>query len=193
MPRRRLRPGLCNQSQIKTEWLKVLPVGWQWPNDDNETKSPDAVRPGSQSVEKVHSQKIIYKKFSHSRQANAFRHFSKGGGVKGQRLRAPAVRETASRGWRRGRRLARRKPQPEPGTTRGIAPVVLRRGRNFPLQRAQEGAGSCASCGSLPLRGKHPRRNVRRPATNFLRTAKPSSYPRSTTHRVVHGVPRCDA
>ena len=92
-----------------------------------------------QSVKKVHSQKIIHKKFSHSRQANAFRHFSKGGGVKGQRLRAPAVRETASRGWRRGRRLARRKPQPEPGTTRGIAPVVLRRGRNFPLQRAQEG------------------------------------------------------
>ena len=95
-------------------------------------------------------------KFSHSRQANAFRHFSKGGGVKGQRLRAPAVRETASRGWRRGRRLARRKPQPEPGTTRGIAPVVLRRGRNFPLQRAQEGAGSCASCGSLPQSGKRP-------------------------------------
>ena len=40
--------------------------------------------------------------------------------------------------------------------SRGKAPVVLRRGRNFSLQRAQEGAGSCASCGSLPQSGKRP-------------------------------------
>ena len=54
-------------------------------------------------------------------------------------------------------------------------------------QEATLPAGVCRKAANVP------RRNVRRPATNFLRTAKPSSYPRSTTHRVVHGVPRCDA